>query len=77
MLVDGMKGYSSAFIVDNSPGAGGRLALDALKNSPADGSMMILTPASMVVVFPHIYKRLGYDALNDFAPITPVCPFPF
>jgi tripartite-type tricarboxylate transporter receptor subunit TctC len=77
MLVDGMKGYSSAFIVDNRPGAGGRLALEALKNGPADGSMMILTPASMVVVFPHVYKRLGYDALNDFAPITSVCSFPF
>jgi tripartite-type tricarboxylate transporter receptor subunit TctC len=77
MLVEGMKGYSSSFIVDNRPGAGGRLALGALKNSPADGSVMVLTPASMVVVFPHIYKTLGYDALRDFTPITTVCSFPF
>src|ERR1700754_1984437 len=53
MLVEGMKGYSSSFIVDNRPGAGGRLALGALKGSAADGSVMILTPASIVAVFPH------------------------
>jgi tripartite-type tricarboxylate transporter receptor subunit TctC len=77
MLVEGMKDYSSSFIVDNRPGAGGRLALGALKSSPADGSAMILTPASNVAVFPHVYKRLGYDAFRDFAPVTTVCSFPF
>lgn len=77
MLVEGMKGYSSSFIVDNRPGAGGRLALGALKNSPADGTVMILTPASSLVVFPHVYKSLGYDAFNDFVPVTTVCSFPF
>jgi tripartite-type tricarboxylate transporter receptor subunit TctC len=77
MLVEGMKDYSASFIVDNRPGAGGRLALGALKGSPADGSVMILTPASGVAVFPHVYKRLGYDAFRDFAPVTTVCSFPF
>src|ERR1700726_1045798 len=76
MLVEGMKGYSS-FIVENRPGAGGRLALGALKNSPADGTAMILTPASCVAVFPHVYKSLRYDAFKDFAPVTTVCSFPF
>jgi tripartite-type tricarboxylate transporter receptor subunit TctC len=76
MLVEGMKGYSS-FIVENRPGAGGRLALGALKNSPADGTVMILTPASSLAVFPHVYKSLGYDAFNDFVPVTTVCSFPF
>ena len=77
MLVDGMKNYSSSFIVDNRPGAGGRLALSALKSSPADGTVMILTPASMVAVFPHVYKTLSYDAFKDFTPVTTVCSFPF
>lgn len=76
MLTEAMKGYSS-FIVENRPGAGGRLVLDALKNGSADGSAMVLTPASMLVVFPHVYKALGYDALSDFAPVTRVCSFPF
>jgi tripartite-type tricarboxylate transporter receptor subunit TctC len=77
MLVEGMKGYSASFIVDNRPGAGGRLALEALKNSSADGTVMVLTPASMITVFPHVYKTLGYDAFRDFIPVTTVCSFPF
>jgi tripartite-type tricarboxylate transporter receptor subunit TctC len=77
MLVEGMKDYAPSFIVDNRPGAGGRLALGALKSSPADGTTMILTPASSVAVFPHVYKTLGYDAFKDFAPVTTVCAFPF
>jgi tripartite-type tricarboxylate transporter receptor subunit TctC len=77
MLVQGMKGHSSSFIVENRPGAGGRLALGALKGSLADGSVMILAPASNVAVFPHVYKALGYDAFRDFVPVTTVCAFPF
>src|SRR4051812_31919220 len=77
MLVEGMKDHSPSFIVDNRPGAGGRLALSALKGGPADGTAMILTPASNVAVFPHVYKSLGYDPFKDFAPVTSVCSFPF
>jgi hypothetical protein len=77
MLVEGMKDHSPSFIVDNRPGAGGRLALGALKSSPADGTAMILTPASSVAIFPHVYKSLGYDPFKDFAPVTTVCSFPF
>jgi tripartite-type tricarboxylate transporter receptor subunit TctC len=77
MLVEGMKDYAPSFIVDNRPGAGGRLALGALKSSPADGTAMVLAPASNFVVFPHVYKTLGYDAFRDFVPVTTVCSFPF
>jgi tripartite-type tricarboxylate transporter receptor subunit TctC len=77
MLVDGLKDYAPSFIVDNRPGAGGRLALGALKGGPVDGSVMVLTPASMVTIFPHVYKTLGYDPFKDFTPVTTVCFFPF
>src|SRR5258708_34370446 len=70
MLVEGMKGYAPSFIVENRPGAGGRLALGALKGSAADGTVMILTPASSVAVFPHVYKSLGSNAFKDFVPGT-------
>lgn len=77
MLVDGMKDYPASFIVDNRPGAGGRVALGALKIGPADGTSMILTPASAITVYPHAYKKLSYDAFKDFAPVSTVCSFPF
>jgi tripartite-type tricarboxylate transporter receptor subunit TctC len=37
---------------------------------------MVLTPASMITIFPHIYKTLGYEPW-DFTPVTAVCSFPF
>jgi tripartite-type tricarboxylate transporter receptor subunit TctC len=77
MLVEGMKEHTPSFIVENRPGAGGRLALGALKSSPADGTAMVLAPASNFAVFPHVYKTLGYDAFRDFVPVTTVCSFPF
>jgi len=76
LLANEMKNYSSSFIVDNRPGAGGRVALDALKGSAADGTVMVLTPASAIVLYPHIYKTLSYNALQDFTPVTSVCNFP-
>ena len=75
ILAEELKGNSSV-IVENRPGGGGRLALGSLKNAPADGSIMVLTPASPLVVFPHVYKAVGYDAFGDFAPVTRICSYP-
>ena len=72
LLVEHMKGYASSVIVENRAGAGGRVALDALKNSPADGSVMVLTPAAMVCLYPHVYKSLSYNPLQDFVPVTTI-----
>jgi tripartite-type tricarboxylate transporter receptor subunit TctC len=77
LLVNELKAYSSTFIVENRTGAVGRLALDGLKSSIADGSTMTLTPAAMIVFFPHIYKSLKYDPFADFVPVTMVCSFPY
>jgi len=71
-----MKGYSSAVIVESRPGASGRIALEGLKSSVADGSAMTLTPAAMIALFPHIYKSLRYDPFVDFIPVTMICRFP-
>lgn len=57
-------------LVDNRVGAGGRLALEALKRAPADGSVLALTPFSAVSIYPHVYKRLGYDPEADFAAVS-------
>jgi tripartite-type tricarboxylate transporter receptor subunit TctC len=76
LLVSEMKSYSPSFIVDNRPGAGGRVALGALKNSSADGSVMALAPAALIILYPHLYKTLSYDALKDFIPVTTACSFP-
>ena len=47
-------------IVENRPGAGGRIAVEALKNSPPDGSVLTLAPVSALAVYPYIYPKLSY-----------------
>src|SRR5262245_15158656 len=77
LLIDQMTGYASPRIVDNRAGAAERIALEALKNSPADGSVFMLTGSSAIALFPHVYKRLRYDPSKDFIPVTTVCTFSF
>jgi len=76
LLAAEMKDYASTIIVENRPGGGGRTALEALRTSAADGSVLLITPASMVVIYPHVYKTLSYSPLRDFAPVSTVCEFP-
>lgn len=57
-------------VVENKPGAGGRIALDALKTAPADGSVLALSPFSCLAIYPHVYKKLSYDPQADFQPVS-------
>lgn len=77
LLVDQMRGYASTIIIDNRPGAGGRIAVESAKAGAPDGSVLLLSPASMIVLYPHLYKPLGYDPVQDFVAVTTVCAFPF
>ena len=73
LLAEQMKAYASSTIVENRPGAGGRVVMDVLKNSAADGSVMVLTPAVAVALYPHVYKSLSYNPQQDFAPVSTIC----
>jgi tripartite-type tricarboxylate transporter receptor subunit TctC len=57
-------------IVENRPGAGGRLALEALKASAPDGATLALSPFTATAIYPHVYKKLAYDAAADFEPVS-------
>jgi tripartite-type tricarboxylate transporter receptor subunit TctC len=63
-------------IVENRPGQGGSLALDALTHAPADGHTMVLAPLASLVVNPHMYKSIGYTTLKDFAPVALIADLP-
>jgi len=77
LLTVAMKDYAAPFIVENRPGASERLVLEAVKSSAADGSTLLLTGSSSMAVVPHVYKKLNFDPLQDFTPVTNVCSFPF
>lgn len=63
-------------IVDNRPGAGGQLAFVALKQAPADGSVLAFVPSNLLTIFPSIYSRLPYEA-RDVTAIATACTFDF
>ena len=58
-------------VVDNRPGANGVIGIDLVAKSPPDGYTMLLTTGSFTgnIV---LYKKLPYDGIRDFAPITQV-----
>lgn len=60
----------NAALVENRPGAGGRIALDGLKAAPADGSVLCMGPYSTVSIYPHVYRKLSYDPVADFQPVS-------
>jgi tripartite-type tricarboxylate transporter receptor subunit TctC len=62
-------GYARAVIVENKPGAAGQIGVASLKDSPADGSTMLLTPSSMLSIYPFIFPKLQYK-LEDVAPVS-------
>jgi tripartite-type tricarboxylate transporter receptor subunit TctC len=53
-------GYAKVVLVENKPGAGGRLAVDELKRSANDGTSLLITPAAMITLYPHLYSKLSY-----------------
>jgi tripartite-type tricarboxylate transporter receptor subunit TctC len=64
--------YAPKAIVENKPGAAGRLAIDLVKKSPPDGSVFLLTPGSPLTIYPHVYKKLDYNPVQDLTPVTTV-----
>ena len=64
------RSFGVSALVDNKPGANGRIAGQAVKNAAADGSSFLVAPASGMVHLPHVYKDLGFDPLTDFVPIA-------
>ncbi|UCU94810.1 Bug family tripartite tricarboxylate transporter substrate binding protein [Hydrogenophaga taeniospiralis] len=77
LLAEGLKNDFSSVIVENKPGAGGRIALGHVKRAPADGQTVVLLPSGPMVLFPHVYKKLDYDAVTDFTPISLLAHFQF
>ena len=58
-------------VVDNKPGAGGAIAVQALLAAPPDGQTLMVTASNVLTEIPHVMKT-GFDPLNDVKPVAVV-----
>jgi len=64
-------------VVENKPGASGKLAIDALNSAPADGQTLAVIPASILALVPQVVKSARYDALRDFTAVGNLAEYGF
>ncbi len=58
-----------SFVIDNKPGSGGNLGIDAAAKSPADGYTLVIGQTSNLAINPSLYAKLPYDPVADLTPI--------
>ncbi|MDB5930295.1 MAG: hypothetical protein JWR60_2002 [Polaromonas sp.] len=66
------KRWSQPVIVDNRPGASGFIAIDAIKRAPPDGHELLQLDNAQMAAQPFLFKKLPYELLRDFEPVTPI-----
>jgi tripartite-type tricarboxylate transporter receptor subunit TctC len=62
--------WKQPFVVENRPGAGGTIGSELAAKAPPDGYTLLLGNVSTLAIGPNLYKKLSYDPVRDFAPIT-------
>ena len=64
-------------IFDNRSGAAGTVGSEMVAKSPPDGYTLLLGVTGPLTIAPHVYPKLGYDTLRDFAPVANVALAPY
>jgi len=62
--------FGKPIVIDNRPGAGGTLGMETAARAAPDGYTVVAVAASMLTITPHVYRKLAYDPLRDFVPIS-------
>src|SRR6266436_3676107 len=63
-------------VIENKPGAGGRIAVEYVKNQPADGYTIMVAASGQMAIAAAIYPKLSYHPTRDFLPLTMIASFP-
>ena len=66
------KKWGQPVIVENRPGGNGFIAIDAFKRGATDGTDLIQLDNVHLVAYPYLFKKLPYDRVKDFDPLTPL-----
>jgi len=57
-------------VFENRPGAGGRIGAELASKAPADGYTLLFSAAASMTIHPNTYKKLPYDPVRDFDPVS-------
>jgi tripartite-type tricarboxylate transporter receptor subunit TctC len=76
LLADRVKDSLGTVVVENRPGAGGNLGADLVAKAAPDGQTLVMGAVATHAINPWLYRRMPYDALRDFTPITLVAQVP-
>lgn len=74
---DIQKKLGVSAIVENKPGADGRIGVREVQHANPDGMTLLFTPFGTMVLFPMVFKDLPYNAFTDFTPVTQVVTYDF
>jgi tripartite-type tricarboxylate transporter receptor subunit TctC len=78
LIADKLKdSLGQTVIVENKPGAGGRIGTEYVKGQPADGATMLVVNPALFVVAPVVFAKLAYDPDADFAPVSLITTYQF
>ena len=69
--------WAQQVVIDNRGGASTIIGAEAVAKAAPDGYTLLLATATTLSINPQVYPKLPYDAVRDFAPITPVVYFPY
>ena len=64
------EALGQALVIDNRAGAGGLMGADAAAKAQPDGYTVLLGASAWITIAPHTYKKVTYDAIQDFAPVS-------
>jgi tripartite-type tricarboxylate transporter receptor subunit TctC len=65
------------FVVENRPGAGQQIGVNAAAKAAPDGYTLLVATSSAMAINPTLYKKIAYDPVKDFAPIAMLAHLPF
>jgi len=64
------EAFGQQTVIENKPGANSQVGAEYVAKSAPDGYTLVVTADTTFVMNPHLYRKLNYDPINDFVPIT-------
>ena len=71
------QSYARQVVVDSRTGAGGQIAVMYAKASAPDGTTLLLIPMFALGIYPHTYRKLGYNPATDLVPVSLAATFEY